>query len=168
MPIELAVFLVGLAMAFAIALVLFVLVYPPLRRMFALNSTLQSARSFYARTFFLIMLLAAWTPLLEQGVPPTPSAEGENEPQAEGTPAVSESEAEAAPEATAAQTEVAPATAEPAPPAESEGAFMTAVWHVAEGLKSVCLSVSIFLAVYVVVLTVLYATLGRIRDASGA
>ena len=168
MPIELAVFVVGLAMAFIIAMVLFLLVYPPLRRMFALNSTLKNARSFYARTFFLIMLLAAWTPLLERGVPPTPSAEGENEPQAEGTPAVSESEAEAAPEATAALTGVAPATAEPAPPAETEGAFMTSVWHVADGLKSVCQSVSIFLAVYVVVLTVLYATLGRIRDASGA
>ena len=153
MPIELAVFVVGLAMALVIAMVLFLLVYPPLRRMFALNSTLQSARSFYARTFFLIMLLAAWTPLLEQGVPSTPSAKDE----AEATPAASESVAETP----------TPAS-EPAESAESEGAFMTAVWHVADGLKSVCLSVSIFLAVYVVVLTVLYATLGRIRDASGA
>ena len=155
MPIELAVFVVGLAMALVIAMVLFLLVYPPLRRMFALNSTLQSARSFYARTFFLIMLLAAWTPLLEQGVPPAPSAE--DEAQAEATPAASESVAETPTRA-----------AEPAESAESEGAFMTAVWHVANGLKSVCLSVSIFLAVYVVVLTVLYATLGRIRDTSGA
>ena len=157
MPIELAVFLVGLAMAFAIALVLFVLVYPPLRRMFALNSTLQSARSFYARTFFLIMLLAAWTPLLKQGVPPTPATEHKPQAQAEPAPAASEP-----------QPEAVPAAAEPAPSAETDEAFMTAVWHVAEGLKSVCLSVSIFLAVYVVVLTVLYATLGRIRDASGA
>ena len=157
MPVELAVFVVGLAMAFIIAMVLFLLVYPPLRRMFALNSTLRSARSFYARTFFLIMLLAAWTPLLEQGVPPTPSAEDETEPAAEATPAAAESVAETpTPAAKAAE------------PADSEGAFMTAVWHVADGLKSVCLSVSIFLAVYVVVLTVLYATLGRIRDASGA
>ncbi len=153
MPIELAVFVVGLAMAFVIAMVLLLLVYPPLRRMFALNSTLKSARSFYARTFFLIMLLAAWTPLLEQGVPPAPSAKDE----AEATPAASESVAETPTPA-----------AETAESVESEGAFMTAVWHVADGLKSVCLSVSIFLAVYVVVLTVLYATLGRIRDASGA
>ena len=152
MPIELAVFVVGLAMALVIAMVLFLLVYPPLRRMFALNSTLRSARSFYARTFFLIMLLAAWTPLLEQGVPPAPSAEDEAEAQGETA---------------AAEAEMPPAV-EPAESDESEGAFMTAVWHVADGLKSVCLSVSIFLAVYVVVLTVLYATLGRIRDASGA
>jgi predicted PurR-regulated permease PerM len=157
MSIEATVFLVGLAMAFAIALVLFVLVYPPLRRMFALNSTLQSARSFYARTFFLIMLLAAWTPLLEQGVPQTPATE--QKPQAQASPAPSASEP---------QPQAVPAAAEPTPPAETDEAFMTAVWHVAEGLKSVCLSVSIFLTVYVVVLTVLYATLGRIRDASGA
>jgi len=157
MSIEATVFLVGLAMAFAIALVLFVLVYPPLRRMFALNSTLQSARSFYARTFFLIMLLAAWTPLLEQGVPTTPATEQKPQAQAEPAPAASEP-----------QPEAVPAAAEPTPPAETDEAFMTAVWHVAGGLKSVCLSVSIFLAVYVVVLTVLYATLGRIRDASGA
>jgi hypothetical protein len=121
--------------------------------MFALNSTLKSARSFYARTFFLIMLLAAWTPLLEQGVPPTPKADK----KAEATPAASES---------AAETPM-PAF-QPAESAKTEGVLMTAVWHVADGLKSVCLSVSIFLAVYVVVLTVLYATLGRIRDTSGA
>ena len=152
MSIELAVFVVGLAMAFAIALVLFLLVYPPLRRMFALNATLKSARSFYARTFLLIMLLAAWTPLLDRGVPPAPSTEDEAEAQAEAALEAAEPEAELV----------------PAAPAESEGTFMTAVWHVAGGLKSVCLSVSIFLIVYVVVLTVLYAPLGRFRDTSGA
>lgn len=38
MPIELAVFVVGLAMAFVIAMVLFLLIYPPLWRASGLST----------------------------------------------------------------------------------------------------------------------------------
>jgi hypothetical protein len=41
---------------------------------------------------------------------------------------------------------------------------MNAVWHVADALKDVCLSVAIFLAFYVVLMTIVYAVLGRFRD----
>ncbi|KPJ77353.1 MAG: hypothetical protein AMS14_00725 [Planctomycetes bacterium DG_20] len=133
MDAVLTVFLVGLGMAFAAALVVFVLVYPPMRRMLGVNSALRAARSFYGRTFFIVMLLAAWAPILESlDVPAAESAE-------EGAEA-----AVAAPEKTPA--------------------FMETVWDVAGDLEDVCLSVGIFLLAYVVVLTIVYAALGRIRD----
>jgi len=128
---ELTVFLVGLGMAFAAALVVFVLVYPPMRRMLGINSALRATRSFYGRTFFIVMLLAAWMPILESmDVPSDEAAE-------EGAAAAA---------------------------AEEPHAFMEIVWDVADGLDDVLMSVGIFLLVYVVVLTIVYAALGRIRD----
>jgi len=133
MSAALLVFLVGLGMAFVAALVVFVLVYPPMRRMLGVNSALRATRSFYGRTFFIVMLLAAWMPILESMDVPA------DEAAAEGVEAA-------------------------APAADVTGAFMETVWDVAGNLEDVCLSVGIFLLVYVVVLTIVYAALGRIRD----
>jgi len=132
----LTVFLVGLGMAFAAALLVFVLVYPPMRRMLGMNSALKGARSFYGRTFFIVMLLAAWMPILEEMDLPLASGVGAAEGGAEAV----------------------------APAAEEPPAFMEIVWDVADDLDEVLLSVGIFLLAYVVVLTVVYAALGRIRD----
>ena len=135
MSAALMVFLVGLGTAFVAALVVFVLVYPPMRRMLDVNSALRATRSFYGRTFFIVMLLAAWMPILESmDVPAAPA----DEAAAEGVEAA-------------------------APAAEATGAFMETVWDVAGNLEDVCLSVGIFLLVYVVVLTIVYAALGRRR-----
>jgi len=128
MSAALMVFLVGLGMALVAALVVFVLVYPPMRRMLGVNSALRATRSFYGRTFFIVMLLAAWMPILESMNLPTAS---------------SDKAAEAAGETPA---------------------FMETVWDVADDLENVCLSVGIFLLAYVIVLTIVYAALGRIRD----
>lgn len=128
MSAALMVFLVGLGMALVAALVVFVLVYPPMRRMLGVNSALRATRSFYGRTFFIVMLLAAWMPILESMNLPTAS---------------SDKAAEAAGEMPA---------------------FMETVWDVADDLENVCLSVGIFLLAYVVVLTIVYAAVGRIRD----
>jgi len=130
----LTVFLVGLGMAFAAALVVFVLVYPPMRRMLDVNSALRATRSFYGRTFFIVMLLAAWMPILESlDVPAAESAKEGAEPGAFHL-------------------------------SLPELAELEAVWDVAGNLEDVCLSVGIFLLAYVVVLTIVYAALGRIRD----
>lgn len=135
MSAALMVFLVGLGMALVAALVVFVLVYPPMRRMLGVNSALRATRSFYGRTFFIVMLLAAWMPILESMNLPTASSGKAAE---EGAEAV----------AKAAETP----------------AFMETVWSVADSLKNVCMSVGIFLLAYVVVLTIVYAAVGRIRD----
>ncbi len=136
MSAALMVFLVGLGMALVAALVVFVLVYPPMRRMLDVNSALRATRSFYGRTFFIVMLLAAWMPILESMNLPTASS---------GKAA--EEGAEAAAEA-----------------AGETPAFMETVWRVADDLENVCLSVGIFLLAYVIVLTIVYAAVGRIRD----
>ena len=128
MSAALMVFLVGLGMALVAALVVFVLVYPPMRRMLGVNSALRATRSFYGRTFFIVMLLAAWMPILESMNLPTVSSDKAAEAAAE-TPA-----------------------------------FMETVWDVADDLENVCLSVGIFLLAYVIVLTIVYAAVGRIRD----
>ena len=135
MSAALMVFLVGLGMALVAALVVFVLVYPPMRRMLGVNSALRATRSFYGRTFFIVMLLAAWMPILESMDLPTASSDQAAE---EGAEAVAE----------AAETP----------------AVMETVWNVADDLENVCLSVGIFLLAYVVVLTIVYAAVGRIRD----
>ena len=132
----LTVFLVGLGMAFVTALVVFVLVYPPMRRMLGVNSALRATRSFYGRTFFIVMLLAAWMPILESMDLPFGSAEEAAEGAAEAV----------------------------APAADETSALMEIVWDVAGDLDEVCLAVGVFLLVYVVVLTIVYAALGRIRD----
>ena len=136
MSAALMVFLVGLGMALVAALVVFVLVYPPMRRMLGVNSALRATRSFYGRTFFIVMLLAAWMPILESMDLPTASSDK-----------AAEEGAEAAVEA-----------------ARETPAFMETVWDVADDLENVCLSVGIFLLAYVVVLTIVYAAGGRIRD----
>jgi len=135
MSAALMVFLVGLGMALVAALVVFVLVYPPMRRMLGVNSALRATRSFYGRTFFIVMLLAAWMPILESMDLPTASSDQ-----------AAEEGAEAAVEA-----------------AETP-AFMEVVWNVADDMDEACLSVGIFLLAYVVVLTIVYAAVGRIRD----
>ena len=136
MSAALMVFLVGLGMALVGALVVFVLVYPPMRRMLGVNSALRATRSFYGRTFFIVMLLAAWMPILESMNLPTASSDKAAE---EGAEAVAEAAGEMP-------------------------AFMETVWNVADDLENVCLSVGIFLLAYVIVLTIVYAAVGRIRD----
>ena len=118
-----AVALAGLCIGAVIAAAVFLLVYPPMRRLLAANSILRTARPFYARTFLVVMLLAAWAPILELA----------------GSSASDKS----------------------APPTMT---FMEAVWKVAGKIDSVCWSVGIFLALYVVVITIVYAALGRFRD----
>jgi len=113
-----AVALAGLCIGAVIAAVVFLLVYLPMRRLLAVNAILRAARPFYARTFFIVMLLAALAPILSM-----------------------------------AGSDKSGATT-----------FMEAVWKVAGNLDGVCWSVGIFLAVYVVVMTVVYAALGRFRD----
>ncbi len=132
----LTVFLVGLGMAFVTALVVFVLVYPPMRRMLGVNSALRATRSLCGRTVFKVMLQAGGVPVVvSMGM-----ARGGGEGAAEGA-------AEAV-----------------APAADETPALMEIVWDVASDLDEVCLAVGVFLLVYVVVLTIVYAALGRIRD----
>ena len=114
-----AVLIAGLLWSVVIAAVAFLLIYSPMRRMLGGNAILRAARPFYARTFFIVMFLAALAPIL-------------------GTLGSVKSDATTT--------------------------FMSAVWAVAGKLDSVCWSVGIFLAVYVVVMTVVYAALGRFRD----
>jgi hypothetical protein len=169
MSTEEDVFLAGVLLAMLVAVVAFVLVYPPMRKLLSVNGYLRPASSFYGRTFFLVIFLAAWGPILSHGVPPgaSSSSSSEAKPSSESAtpaPAASTATAPAAPAATAAPaTAASSAPAAPEAPA-TEGAFMTAVWHVAGALKDVCTSVGIFLALYVVLMTIVYAALGRFRD----
>ena len=112
------VLMAGLLWSVVIAVVVFLLLWPPMRRLLAANAILRAARPFYARTFFIVMFLAALAPILSL-----------------------------------AGSDKSGATT-----------FMEAVWKVAGKLDGVCWSVGIFLAVYVVVVTVVYAALGRFRD----
>ena len=118
-----AVAAAGLCIGVVIAAAAFLLVYPPMQRLLAANSVLRAARPFYARTFIVVMLLAAWAPILELA----------------GSSASDKS----------------------APPTMT---FMEAVWKVSGKIDNVCWSVVIFLALYVVVITIVYAALGRFRD----
>jgi hypothetical protein len=184
MSTEEDVFLAGVLLAMLVAVLVFVLVYPPMRKLLSVNGYLRPACSFYGRTFFLVIFLAAWGPILSHGMPPraSPSPSSEAKPSSESaTPApaapASTAPAAAAPAASTATAPAAPAaTSAPAPAAsaapaapeatatEAAGAFMNAVWHVAGALKDVCTSVGIFLALYVVLMTIVYAVLGRFRD----
>jgi cytochrome c biogenesis factor len=118
-----AVAMAGLCIGVVIAAAAFLLVYPPMRRLMAANAILRAARPFYARTFFIVMLLAAWAPIL--GIVGSVSSD------------------KSSPETMT---------------------FMDAVWKVAAKIDNVCWSVVIFLAIYVVVITIVYAALGRFRD----
>jgi hypothetical protein len=152
MSTEENVFLAGVLMAMLVAVVAFVLVYPAMRKLLSVNGYMRPACSFYGRTFFLVIFLAAWGPILSHGMPPSVSSSSSSQaksPSASETPAPAASAAPAAPEAAAT---------------EATGAFMNAVWHVADALKDVCLSVAIFLGLYVVLMTIVYAALGRFRD----
>lgn len=60
MTTELLVILAGLAFGLLMAAIVFLLVYWPMRRLFDVNLTLESARSFYARTFVIVLLLVVW------------------------------------------------------------------------------------------------------------
>lgn len=153
MSTEENVFLAGVLMAMLVAVVVFVLVYPAMRKLLSVNGYLRPACSFYGRTFFLVIFLAAWGPILSHGVPSASSSSPSQakSPSASATPAPAASAASAAPEATATE---APET------------FMNAVWYVAGAFKDVCMSVAIFLALYVVLMTIVYAVLGRFRDSA--
>ena len=174
MTTEVKVFLAGTALALLTAAAVFAIVYPAIHRLLGLSATLRAARSFYGRTFFLAIFLAAWSPILSHGVPsgqsapaPASSATSPAAPAARSTapapatpvlppaPAVSKSPPPAATDASAKS--VTPA----APPRS----FMEAVWEEAKAYKDVCWYVSLYLAFYVFVLTIVYAVLGRHRDA---
>jgi hypothetical protein len=154
MSTEENVFLAGVLMAMLVAVLVFVFVYPAMRKLLSVNGYLRPACSFYGRTFFLVIFLAAWGPILSHGMPPSVSSSSSSQaksPSASATPAPAASAASAAPEATATE---APET------------FMNAVWYVAGAFKDVCMSVAIFLALYVVLMTIVYAVLGRFRDSA--
>jgi hypothetical protein len=153
MSTEENVFLAGVLMAMLVAVLVFVFVYPAMRKLLSVNGYLRPACSFYGRTFFLVIFLAAWGPILSHGVPSASSSSPSQakSPSASATPAPAASAASAAPEATATE---APET------------FMNAVWYVAGAFKDVCMSVAIFLALYVVLMTIVYAVLGRFRDSA--
>jgi hypothetical protein len=171
MSTEEDVFLAGVLLAMLVAVLVFVLVYPAMRKLLSVNGYLRPACSFYGRTFFLVIFLAAWGPILSHGVPPRASSSSSSEAKSSSesaTPAPADSVAiapavPAATSAPAAAASVAPAAPE-ATATEATGAFMNAVWHVAGALKEVCLSVAMFLALYVVLMTIVYAVLGRFRD----
>ena len=153
MSTEENVFLAGVLMAMLVAVLVFVFVYPAMRKLLSVNGYMRPACSFYGRTFFLVIFLAAWGPILSHGVPSASSSSPSQakSPSASATPAPAASAASAAPEATATE---APET------------FMNAVWYVAGAFKDVCMSVAIFLALYVVLMTIVYAVLGRFRDSA--
>ena len=171
MSMEEDVFLAGVLMAMLVAVVVFVLVYPAMRKLLSANGYLRPACSFYGRTFFLVIFLAAWGPILSHGMPPSaspsPSSQAKSLPaSATPAPAAPAAAAPAAPASTSAPA--AAASAAPAAPeaTATEGAFMTAVWHVADAFKDVCGWVAAFLALYVVLMTIIYAALGRFRDSA--
>jgi hypothetical protein len=156
------VFLAGVLMAMLVAALVFVLVYPAMRKLLSVNGYLRPACSFYGRTFFLVIFLAAWGPILSHGVPPSASPSPSSQAK---SPSVSITPAPAASVAAAPAASAAPAAPE-ATATEAPGTFMTAVWHVADAFKDVCWSVAIFLALYVVLMTIVYAVLGRFRDSA--
>jgi hypothetical protein len=179
MSTEENVFLAGVLMAMLVAVVVFVLVYPAMRKLLSVNGYLRPACSFYGRTFFLVIFLAAWGPILSHGMPPSVSSSSSSQAKSSSAsatpapaasvataPAASVATAPAAPVSTSAPAAAASAaTAAPeAAATEATGAFMTAVWHVADAFKDVCGWVAAFLALYVVLMTVVYAALGRFRD----
>ena len=165
MSTEENVFLAGVLMAMLVAVVVFVLVYPAMRKLLSVNGYLRPACSFYGRTFFLVIFLAAWGPILSHGVPPSASS---SSPSQAKSSSVSITPAPTAPASTSAPAPAAPA-ASAAPEAtatEAPETFMNAVWYVAGAFKDVCMSVAIFLALYVVLMTIVYAVLGRFRDSA--
>ncbi|KPK78873.1 MAG: hypothetical protein AMJ81_14685 [Phycisphaerae bacterium SM23_33] len=126
MTTELLVTLVGLGIGLLIAVIVFLLVYPPMRKLLGINSTLAAAGSFYTRTFLIVLLLAVWAAVMGMDL---------------GKPA-------------AAATQ----PAAPRPP------FMQAVWKVADDLEQLLWPMAVILGVYVALLTVVYAAVGRCRD----
>ena len=169
MSTEENVFLAGVLMAMLVAVVAFVLVYPAMRKLLSVNGYMRPACSFYGRTFFLVIFLAAWGPILSHGMPPSVSSSSSSQaksPSASETPApaASAATAPAAPASTSAPAAAASAASAAPEATATEGAFMSAVWHVADALKDVCGWVAIFLGLYVVLMTIVYAALGRFRD----
>ena len=162
MSTEVKVFLAGSALALLTAAVVFAIVYPAIHRLLGLSAALRAARSFYGRTFFLVMFLAALAPILSHGVPSSPSTPA---PTSAATPAPTTPAAPAASATPAPATAAPAATPAPATAATSPCSFMEAVWEEAKAYKDVCWYVSLYLAFYVFVLTVVYAVLGRHRDA---
>ena len=163
MSTEEDVFLAGVLMAMLVAVLVFVFVYPAMRKLLSVNGYLRPACSFYGRTFFLVIFLAAWGPILSHGVPPSASS---SSPSQAKSSSVSITPAPTAPASTSAPAPAAPAASAAPEATAAEGAFMTAVWYVAGAFKDVCMSVAIFLALYVVLMTIVYAVLGRFRDSA--
>jgi len=56
------------AMAVVVGLIVFLLVVGPLRRLLGANSRLEQARSFFTRSLFIILMLAAMAPVAGKGV----------------------------------------------------------------------------------------------------
>jgi hypothetical protein len=163
MSTEENVFLAGVLMAMLVAVLVFVFVYPAMRKLLSVNGYLRPACSFYGRTFFLVIFLAAWGPILSHGVPPSASS---SSPSQAKSSSVSITPAPTAPASTSAPAPAAPAASAAPEATAAEGAFMTAVWYVAGAFKDVCMSVAIFLAIYVVLMTIVYAVQGRFRDSA--
>ena len=174
MSTEENVFLAGVLMAMLVAVLVFVFVYPAMRKLLSVNGYLRPACSFYGRTFFLVIFLAAWGPILSHGVPPTASSSSSSQaksPSASATPApaapaASTATAPAVPAATPAPAAAASAASAAPEATAAEGAFMNAIWHVAGAFEDVCMSAAIFLALYVALMTIVYAVLGRFRDSA--
>jgi len=164
MTTEVKVFLAGTALALLTAAAVFAIVYPAIHRLLGLSATLRAARSFYGRTFFLAIFLAAWSPILSHGVPSSPSTPAPT--LAATSPAPAAAEVCAVPAASKSPPPAATdASAKSVTPAAPPCSFMEAVWEEAKAYKDVCWYVSLYLAFYVFVLTIVYAVLGRHRDA---
>ena len=56
------------ALAVVVALIVFLLVWRPVRRLLGANARLQQARPFFIRTLFVVLLLGAIQPVAGKGV----------------------------------------------------------------------------------------------------
>ncbi len=114
---EFASYAVFLGMGLVVALIVFLLVVGPMRKLLKANSRTKQARSFFIRTLFIILILAAITPIV-----------GKNLGYCE------------------------------------DKAFMEHVWRAAGDLEDSLIYIGLYLFGFVVLMTVMAAALGRIRD----
>ena len=104
------------AMAIVVGLIVFLLVWGPMRRLLGANDRLQQARAFFVRTLFIVLLLAAMAPVAGKGVT-----------------------------------------------LDEDARFMQYVLQAAGRLNDVLLYVGLYLFGFVVLMTILTASLGRYR-----
>ncbi len=125
------------AMAAGLGVVVFLLVWLPMRRLLGANSRLKRARPFFVRTLLLVLLLGAIAPAIDKSL----DLDGKSK---------------AAKATTQAQTAAADTL-------EHED-FMQAVWQAAGELEGSFIAAGLYLFGFVVIMAILAATLGKYRD----